>query len=396
MPGDATSGSGGSPAGVSKTDELRHGLAKIVKQYDDVLTSIAGTKRAADDAYDHFLGLGGSAGRAQIVADLITDLHTELTGLEGLTDEVNSTIDEIDQAITPKENINKLDAVTEKLETIRSETDAIIDACDDAVREVHENLRGSDQASDIADQVAAARDQLDETRSGIADLIEGAMAQQEAFRGQLRGVATVSAAPGSPTPATPDGTLKVLPPDEVRRRAEDKVSAVDQPLEGQTPVGHGHSRHGHQTTDAQQAERIRTGIAPDGVWAPTNRATRFRSPEAEAEAFDRGRAELEADLLRDAVAGWADPQAGGKSFVDPSTGALARHTVWVRSSDPRGFGEAVHVPRRVGGAGSQKLRDANGNLVPQRIDQPHHRARVTFEYVPSADEWRVLSYFPEP
>jgi hypothetical protein len=172
-------GSGASSPGDGKTDELRTGLAKIVKQHDDALTAVDGAKKAADDAYDHFMGLGGSGDRAQVVVDLVTDLHRELTGLEGFTGKVGTALDEVDHAITPEENLDKLDAVIENLKTVKSETDAVIDTCDDAEREIHENLRGSDRADDIADQVTSARDELDEARTSVDGLAEAA----EAFRG---------------------------------------------------------------------------------------------------------------------------------------------------------------------------------------------------------------------
>ena len=117
------------------------------------------------------------------MVDLVQDLHREVTGLETHTDEVSAAIDEVDHAITPEENIDKLEAVIEKLKTVKSETDAVVDTCDDAEREIHENLRGSDRADDIADQVTSARDELDEARTGIDDIAEQAKEQQAQFRG---------------------------------------------------------------------------------------------------------------------------------------------------------------------------------------------------------------------
>jgi hypothetical protein len=177
MSGDADEGGG------STTDGLRSGLTRLTKQVDDAVTALDGAEQAAEDAYDHFMGLGGSGDRAQVVVDLIQDLHKEVTGLETFTDEVGSAIDEVDHAITPEENIDKLEAVIEKLKTVKSETDAVVATCDDAEREIHENLRGSDRADEIADQVTAARDELDEARTGIDDIAEQAKAQQAEFRG---------------------------------------------------------------------------------------------------------------------------------------------------------------------------------------------------------------------
>ena len=55
---------GESSGGSSRTDQLRAGLTRLTKQLDDAVTAMDGAKKAADDAYDHFMGLGGSGDRA--------------------------------------------------------------------------------------------------------------------------------------------------------------------------------------------------------------------------------------------------------------------------------------------------------------------------------------------
>jgi hypothetical protein len=155
--------------------------------------SLDRAKRAADDAYDHFLAMGGSADRAQVVADQVHDLHAEVAALVTLTDEVGAAIDEVDHASTPEENIDRLDVVLEKLATARVHTDAVIDTCDEVEREIHEHLRGSDRADDVADQVIAARDELDQARTGLGELTEAVTAQHEAYTGARDGEPTVGA-----------------------------------------------------------------------------------------------------------------------------------------------------------------------------------------------------------
>ncbi|ONF72135.1 hypothetical protein AVR91_0211365 [Amycolatopsis keratiniphila subsp. keratiniphila] len=188
--------------------------------------------------------------------------------------------------------------------------------------------------------------------------------------------------------------------EQSRRRAERSVADADRPLENPHPnaaqEGHGHGRHGYQTTDGQQATRVRTGMAPDGLAAPASRASRFRSAQAEAEALGRARAQLEADLRDGTVVSYTDPVTGQQLYVHPVTGKPVRHRVLVTTNDPRGFGESAQVARRVGGPSSPLALDANGNRIPDLVVAPQKNARVVYEYAPNANEWRPVTYFPEP
>jgi len=185
-----------------------------------------------------------------------------------------------------------------------------------------------------------------------------------------------------------------------RERAERSVAGVDQPLENPMPnaatEGHGHGRHGHQTTDAQQAERVRTGTPPDGGHAPAGRASKFRTPEAEAEALGRARRALQADLDSGAVPSFVDPITGDRTYVNPANGAPVRRPVLVTTNDPRGFGSSSQVAQRVGGPSSPYVLDSSGNRIPVTDPNPLPNARVVWEYVPSVNDWRPVTYFPEP
>jgi hypothetical protein len=184
-----------------------------------------------------------------------------------------------------------------------------------------------------------------------------------------------------------------------RERAEETVRNADQPLENPNPgaatEGHGHARHGYQTTDEQQAARVVTGRFPDDPYGPTDgprepvsRASRFGSPQAEAEALGRARRELDAELARDAKARGPAP-----TYVDED-GVPVRMETDVRTNRPEGYGPS-QVVRRTGGPGSPPAFDAAGNRQaipdPARIDQ----AKVVYEYVPSTGEWRAVTYYPE-
>ena len=146
----------------------------------------------------------------------------------------------------------------------------------------------------------------------------------------------------------------------------------------------------------EQADRVRTGVTPDGEIAPAGRASRFRSPQAEAEALGRARTALEADLANGTVPTYPDPVTGDPTYVNPANGQPVRQPVNVTTNDPRGFGESAQVGRRVGGPSSPYVLDANGQRIPDLVVGPQPNAIVVWEYVPSAGEWRPVTYFPQP
>lgn len=56
--------------------------------------------------------------------------------------------------------------------------------------------------------------------------------------------------------------------------------------------GHGHTRHGYQTTREEQQTRLLTGITPDGEDSPTGEASRFLDVQSEALAIKKAEAIL--------------------------------------------------------------------------------------------------------
>lgn len=188
-------------------------------------------------------------------------------------------------------------------------------------------------------------------------------------------------------------------------RAVDVVSNADQPLENPKPGiaqhGHGHARHGYQTTEAQQADRVVTGRYPDQLptevpgGKPRPRASRFSSAEAEAEALGRARRVLNRELKAGSVGGYTDPVTGVQTYVDPATGIPISREIVVTTNRPGGFGTS-QVVRRHPQPSTSVLPDAAGNRVAVPSNTVLPNARVTFEYVPSTGEWRPVTYFPEP
>lgn len=177
------------------------------------------------------------------------------------------------------------------------------------------------------------------------------------------------------------------------QRAERTVQRADRPLENPAPSastrGHGHADHGHQTTDAQQANRVRTGVTPGGrTGSAAGRASRFESPEAEAEALGRARRALDRQLASESATG-APPN------VDPVTGQPRRIPVTVPTNRPGGYGTS-QVVQRAPAPSTAIAPDASGARVPVTSTTPLPNARVVWEYVPSTGEWHPVTYFPEP
>ncbi len=176
-------------------------------------------------------------------------------------------------------------------------------------------------------------------------------------------------------------------------RAKKTVANADQPLDpvasapNKSTKGHGHTFHGHQTTDAQQSHRVKTGTTPDGKSGiKPSKSSRFTSPQAEAEALGRGRRALGADLKNGVI-----PHQG-TGFVDPTTGAPARHSVNVTTNRKTGFGVAT-----------VKQKDSAGKVIKDPKTKqpltttnptPIKTAKLIYEYVPSAGQWRPVTYYP--
>lgn len=202
-----------------------------------------------------------------------------------------------------------------------------------------------------------------------------------------------------PAPGTRNEAREQYRERRSRERAEATVRRADQPLENPAPnaatEGHGHGRHGFDTTDAQQAERVRSGRYPDdpigpiqGQRTPAQQASRFTTPQAEAEALGRGRRELDRRLAAGNVPG------AGNGFVNPATGVPQRVRIDgapMRTTRPGGYGDAQ--VRQMNG--NQPVMDPNGGFQATPGPTGLTDARVIYEFVPSTGQWRPVTYFPE-
>lgn len=135
------------------------------------------------------------------------------------------------------------------------------------------------------------------------------------------------------------------------------------------------------STDAEQAQRVRDGTKPSGKSGkPAPKASKFDSPEQEAEALRLGRKQLNSDL------------DSGNVPKRTASGEPNRHEVRVSTNDPDGFGSQTVRAKNPDGT---NMKDANGDFVPQKNPTPLKSATVVYEYVPSTDSWEPVTYFPE-
>ncbi|MBE9215063.1 hypothetical protein IQ247_20750 [Plectonema cf. radiosum LEGE 06105] len=180
-----------------------------------------------------------------------------------------------------------------------------------------------------------------------------------------------------------------------RYRAETTAINSDQPLEPisnqekqagvkRSTQGHGNQRHGHQRTDADLVNRLQTE-------PKTTKSSRFTSPQAQAEALGRGHRALNQALKQ----GNVEFQTSG--FVNPKTGQPARHAVEVSTNRKNGFGVQAEKIKQKDPKTGQNIKDPNTKKPVTKIQmnsQPLNKAKIVYEYVPSAKTWRPLTYFP--
>ena len=373
----------------SRTEQLRDGLSQVGTRFDDAVASLESARRAAEEALEHFGMLGGSADRAQSVIDLIEDLHREATGLDGRTDEIGTALDAVDHAITPEENIAELDGATERVDSCREALRAVVDACDAAIDQTHEDLAGSARADDIAGRIEEARDDLDRGRTALDGLAAGIVGQQEAFRGShherggyLRRFPVLEAQPRLPGRRrrlnwlTSISRLRI----HVRTRpAEDtdmRGTAIRRPIRNRRSAS---ARASPLTGCRQRRAAPHDSAARRRSWTP------WRGPGRDS-----------------------PPTCARARWNITSTGRTGRSAMSTRSTANRATTRSPSRPviRAVSarwrtcpeGSGVQEpltTRMRPGTEFRSGVAGPFKKARVVFEYVPSAHEWRVLTYYPE-
>jgi RHS repeat-associated protein len=144
--------------------------------------------------------------------------------------------------------------------------------------------------------------------------------------------------------------------------------------------GHGHGRHGSQTTTQQQETRVQTGVAANGdVTKKPPTSTRFDSPEAELDAVQRAQVRTAQRI--------ANGQKSTAIEVAPDGTAKLPRDVSTVTGYPKGYGSGVTV-----------IKDpVTGKALPGRPVQPTGQmpnATVVLEYNPATGSWEPITQFP--
>ncbi|MDR7268564.1 YD repeat-containing protein [Pelomonas saccharophila] len=246
----------------------------------------------------------------------------------------------------------------------------------------------------VGDATGASSTTLDRLAQG-GELVEGSFGQLGGFQLPRYARSNTYASRANRRPKTNPAREEWLTSNS-RLRAEQTVAGVDLPLESPSPIasriGHGHGDHGHQTSFSEQATRVRTGISPTGRSAPTSKASKFVSPEAEAEAIGRGTEELMRALGRGVVPPGVIDGRGMPTFVEPN-GLPVRYSVIVSTNQPGGFGKSVVKLKNA--ATGAVFYDGFGLPVTQISPTVLMSAKIIWEYVPSIGGWRQVTYYPE-
>lgn len=158
-------------------------------------------------------------------------------------------------------------------------------------------------------------------------------------------------------------------------RATNTTSKADKPLEPVSPKkatqGHGHSKHGYQTTAQQHKDRV-------AKEKNTYVSSKFSNPKMEAEALARGKKGLNEKLKNENIPKFTNGQP-------------TRIPVFVDTQDPKGFGYAY--VKKLDNNG-KPIKDSKGQYVTEKSKDVLKRVKFTYEYVPSKDDWHPVTYYP--
>jgi len=209
----------------------------------------------------------------------------------------------------------------------------------------------------------------DQIGPGWRDILQGAGGLLTLGAAGVKGWRGRGGRPGQ-AERTPEIKMLPPPPKPVTPTAAERVANLP---------GHGNARHGSHTTIAQQTTRVQTGIAPDGKMAPTSRATKFDTPEAELDAVSRAQ-QRTANRV-------ATGQKSTAIQVDSNGRAKLPRDESVVTGHPGGYGSGVEVVRN----------PTTGQPLPGRPVQPTGQdpnALVVLEYKPATNTWEPVTQYP--
>jgi uncharacterized Zn-binding protein involved in type VI secretion len=168
------------------------------------------------------------------------------------------------------------------------------------------------------------------------------------------------------------GNIKLLPPPKKPATPTVAEEAAKLP-------GHGHARHGAQTTIAEQTRRVQHDIAPDGEYAPTDRGTKFDSHAAELDAVHRAEQRTAHRIATGQQSTALIVRSNGKVALPQDVSVVSGH--------PGGYGSGVEV-----------MRDPlTGNPLPGRPVQPtgqYPNAKVVLRYNPITGKMEPVTQYP--
>lgn len=159
-------------------------------------------------------------------------------------------------------------------------------------------------------------------------------------------------------------------------RAINKTLKADKPLEPvlstKSTHGHGHSKHGYQTTAQQHKDRVAKEEKTTFV------SSKFSNPKKEAEALARGEKKLNEKLKNENIPKFTNGQP-------------TRIPIFVDTKDPKGFGDAY--VKKLDNNG-KPIKDSKGQYVTEKSKDVLKRVQLTYEYVPSKNDWYPVTYYP--
>ena len=152
--------------------------------------------------------------------------------------------------------------------------------------------------------------------------------------------------------------------------------------------GHGHERHGSQTTLEQQARRVNEGTDPTGKSAPTGQATKFGSNMAEHDAIYRARLRTEQLVKEGKVSISPIKNKKGNLVIDKNGNPKKPTVKLVVTGHPNGYGSGYKGP-------TMKI---NGQIIctegPLQFKKEIPNALVILQYDPVTASWEPLTQYP--
>ena len=103
---------------------------------------------------------------------------------------------------------------------------------------------------------------------------------------------------------------------------------------------------------------------------------------------------LDEDLTNGTLTKTPHPTTGQMGYWRPNGQPARQGYSDIPTNDPRGYGTSAYEARRVGGPGTQVVKDANNHKIPDLVPDAQEHAFVLY-VVPTSNEWRPVTYYPD-